>query len=373
MKVAAQQTLTDKVMSALATASQRTGIGFDYLLKTAARESAFNPAAKARSSSATGLFQFIDSTWLGVVRENGERFGLDAEAAAIEPAGRGKFRVSDPEMRSHIMGLRKDPEVSALMAGAFTEDNADYLRNAIGRDPSEGELYIAHFLGAGGAARMIELAETSPDEKAASHFPAAARANRSIFYKRGAARSVSDVYDNLVAKHEHTATPTVAPYAGASSPRIFNVPKVAQPIVAVSAPAASENGQMFRGLFQPANQSALGPSARSGLQTMSLFTTPGAKTAPIVATPVSAGSKAGTASETASVESVSRPTSVRRFSMRGTRDAAAIEISPPASRTSAVQTRVSDSGGAANPPASSTGLGSFFRGIASFFGLGNSA
>ena len=39
------------------------------------------------------------------------------------------------------------------MAGAFTKANSDYLATKLGRQPSEGELYIAHFLGAGGAAR----------------------------------------------------------------------------------------------------------------------------------------------------------------------------------------------------------------------------
>ncbi|MEZ5878217.1 MAG: transglycosylase SLT domain-containing protein [Tepidamorphaceae bacterium] len=372
MKVAAQQTITDRVMSALATASERTGIGFDYLMKTAARESAFNPSAKAPSSSATGLFQFIDSTWLGVVRENGSRFGLNEEAAAIEPAGRGKFRVSDPQMRSHIMALRKDPEVAALMAGAFTEDNADYLRKAIGRDPSEGELYIAHFLGAGGAAKMIELAETSPDEKAASHFPAAAQANRSIFYKRGGARSISDVYDNLVAKHEHTMTPNVAPHPGASSPRIFNVPKAKQPILAVPAPAPTDSRPML-GLFQSNGQSALGPSAQGGMKTASLFTTPGAQTSPIVAKPVPVSAKPDAVAEVKPAEPASRPRSMRRFSMHGANDAAAIRSSHASSKSAVSHQRVDGSESAATASAKGDGFASIFNGLASLFGFGRGA
>lgn len=298
MKIAATPTIPDKVLAALSNASERTGIGFDYLAKTAQRESSFNPQAKARTSSATGLFQFIESTWLGVVRENGERFGLDDEAAAIRSTGRGRLQVADPQMRDHILSLRSDPDVAALMAGAFTEDNADYLRKAIGRDPSEGELYIAHFLGAGGAAKMISLAESRPTDRAADHFPAAARANRSIFYKGGTASSVQDVYANLVAKHEHTATPAVAARPGASSPRLIEISGegAPQPIVT---PQPVQGGTLFSDLFQPGGRSGLGPAAKSGMGAMSLFST-------IDIPRAVAGDSAGAASANASVEETRR-------------------------------------------------------------------
>lgn len=180
------------------------------------------------------------------------------------------------------------------MAGAFTEDNADYLRKAIGRDPSEGELYIAHFLGAGGAAKMISLAESRPTDRAADHFPAAARANRSIFYKGGTASSVQDVYANLVAKHEHTATPAVAARPGASSPRLIEISGegAPQPIVT---PQPVQGGTLFSDLFQPGGRSGLGPAAKSGMGAMSLFST--------IDTPRAvAGDSAGAASANASVE-----------------------------------------------------------------------
>ncbi|MCB1474277.1 MAG: transglycosylase SLT domain-containing protein [Rhodobiaceae bacterium] len=365
MKVAVQQTMKDRVMSALANASARTGIDFDYLVKTAARESAFNPDAKAPTSSATGLFQFIDSTWLGVIRENGTRFGLDEEAAAIEPAGRGRFRVEDPQMRSHILALRNDPEVSALMAGAFTEDNADYLRQAIGRDASEGELYIAHFLGAGGAAQMIRLAESDPGARAADHFPAAAKANKPIFYKRGVARSVGDVYQKLVAKHEHMATPVTRAEAGASSPRVFSVPGSTANVPALSAstPVRGDGGA-FRGLFTSGAPRALGPGAQGGLDALSLFTTPGGQVTGFAPVQPPAGGEAFSAIDAPAAGTA--PVSERRVRLRGAGDAAAIErarhVPVPPSHTASVAPGAGTAGEA-------RGLGRFIKGIASLFGL----
>ena len=64
------------VRSAIAQASQATGIDFDYLLGQAQLESGLNPTARAGTSSATGLYQFIDQSWLGVVKQHGSDYGL---------------------------------------------------------------------------------------------------------------------------------------------------------------------------------------------------------------------------------------------------------------------------------------------------------
>ena len=57
------------------------------------------------------------------------------------------------------------------MAGAFTKANAGKLAARLGRDPTEGELYIAHFLGATGASRLIGLADSSPRRPRGRGFP----------------------------------------------------------------------------------------------------------------------------------------------------------------------------------------------------------
>ncbi len=189
------------VTGAIRQAAQATGTGFSYLLATAKIESGLNPKIKSTTSSATGLFQFIDQTWLMTMKLSGSELGYGRYADAIEKTASGRYLVRDPAMRAEILNLRKDPAANAAMAGALTRQNAARLRTRLGRDPTEGELYIAHFLGAGGASRLINAADKNPGVKAAALFPRAAAANRSIFYdKQGAARSVTGVYGLLVTK-----------------------------------------------------------------------------------------------------------------------------------------------------------------------------
>lgn len=198
------------IASALQSASQRTGVEFDYLLKTAMRESSLDCQAKSRTSSACGLFQFTEQSWLGTMKKHGAALGLGKEAAAIEQSG-NRFRVENAAQRAEILALRNDPHVAALMAGAYTQDSASALENRLGRSADEGELYVAHFLGAGGAAKLITAAEEAPNTRADLLFPAAAEANKAIFYKKdGQPRSAQEVYQNLVAKHEGTDATRIA-------------------------------------------------------------------------------------------------------------------------------------------------------------------
>lgn len=201
MKVGENSSIASRIEQAFQSASTTTGASFEYLVKTAKRESNFDEDAKARTSSASGLFQFIESTWLETVKQSGHKHGLGRYADQIERTANGKYRVSDPQMRREILSLRDNAEIASRMAGELTQKNAAYLLDKLGRDPSEGELYIAHFLGAGGATRLISLAETNPDMAADQVFARQARANKPIFYHRGQARSMAEVYANLVSKH----------------------------------------------------------------------------------------------------------------------------------------------------------------------------
>jgi hypothetical protein len=219
---AGSSAISDRIERAFDTASTTTGTSFEYLVKTAQRESAMNPAAKARTSSATGLFQFIESTWLETMKIDGPALGLSRYADQIE-VSKGRYRVTDPEARAEILALREDPEIASLMAGALTRRNATYLQDRIGRVPNAGELYIAHFMGAHGAASLIELATARPDASAAAHFPRHASANRSIFYEKGEELTVAAVYADLVSKHGGTgvavdpSAAVIAAYAPAGS------------------------------------------------------------------------------------------------------------------------------------------------------------
>jgi hypothetical protein len=147
--------------------------------------------------------QFIETTWLATMKQAGPALGYGRYADAITMDASGRYVVRDPAMRSEILKLRSDPTANAVMAGAFTKANASALSERLGRSPSEGELYIAHFLGAGGAGRLIALAATNPNAKAADFFPNAAQANTSIFYDRtGAARSLAQVRNVLTARYD---------------------------------------------------------------------------------------------------------------------------------------------------------------------------
>ncbi|TPE59061.1 lytic transglycosylase domain-containing protein [Sandaracinobacter neustonicus] len=164
------------VLPALVEAAQRTGVDFSALYHTARLESGFNPDAKARTSSATGLFQFIDSSWLNVLAKHGARHGLSAASKA------------------DALALRNDPRAASLMAAEHMADNAELLESRLGREAGPVDLYLAHFLGAGGAARFLEALSASPDQSAAALMPSAARANPSIFFQDGQPRSLAEVH-----------------------------------------------------------------------------------------------------------------------------------------------------------------------------------
>ncbi len=232
------------VNSALQYASRRTGVDLDYLKTTAKRESNLDPDAKAGTSSATGLFQFIERTWLGVLKTAGGRHGYGELAEKIQPASGGGYTVTDAKARKEILELRQDPKAAALMAGEFTAQNAETLKTALGRSATEGELYAAHFLGPQGAVDLIRLAESSPNTPAAERFPAAAKANRPIFYASGRQRSAAEVYRTITSGYDATpAVPENATYLA-------------------FAPGKSSEDHVFHGLFRSGDQ-GLGPIGRS--------------------------------------------------------------------------------------------------------------
>ncbi len=179
------------VHAAIARASAATGVDFDYLLAQARLESGLDPDARAPTSSAAGLYQFIDGTWLDTVDRHGASHGLGWADAAITRAG-GRA-VVDPALRDEVMALRRDPDAAALMAAELARDNAAALRGVLGREPDATELYLAHFLGAGGAGEFLSALAADPGQNAAALFPRAAAANRSIFHDGARARSVGEV------------------------------------------------------------------------------------------------------------------------------------------------------------------------------------
>jgi hypothetical protein len=262
MLIEATTEIGSRITGAIQEAARATGAGFDYLLKTALRESGFDPGSRATTSSATGLFQFIDQTWLSTVKESGPQLGYGRYADAIVKTSSGNYVVPDAAARSQVMKLRYDPTANAVMAGAFTQRNAAQLASGLGRQPTNGELYMAHVLGPGGAVKLISTATRTPQVKAADLFPGAARANRPIFYnKQGGARSVAQVYDLLGAKMNGSvaasAPATVPAAVAAISAATVGNPAAPATGSSVAAPAAvpvvsyaPDNTPMFQGLFR---------------------------------------------------------------------------------------------------------------------------
>ena len=126
-----------RVAGAIKQAAGTTGTSFEYLLTTAKMESDFNPAAGASTSSAHGLFQFIDQTWLGTVKEAGALLGYGKYADAITKSSSGSYSVSDPSQRTAILKLRDDPAAASSMAAVLTQSNSFKLTGKIGRRPTE--------------------------------------------------------------------------------------------------------------------------------------------------------------------------------------------------------------------------------------------
>ncbi|QEL21299.1 hypothetical protein FQV39_00975 [Bosea sp. F3-2] len=162
-------------------ASKIVGADPTLLMAVADKESSFSTAVKAQTSSATGLYQFIEQTWLGVIYEFGAKHGLVSEAKLIGRSGR-QFTISDGAQRQRILDMRREPYISALLAAEMLKRDTLRLERAMGRHLTGGEIYLIHFLGPDAAQTFIETMEETPGVKAAELLPKPAQANRPIFY-----------------------------------------------------------------------------------------------------------------------------------------------------------------------------------------------
>lgn len=192
----------DRVRAAIAQAAAQTGNSFDFLLAQARVESHLNPTAHAGTSSARGLYQFTEGSWLRALERHGGKHGLGATQAAILNGA-----ARNPIQRAAFLALRNDPTASSLMAGELANDNRVALTAHLRRTPDGAELYLAHFLGSDGANRFLDTLNASPRASAAGLLPQAANANRAIFYDgAGAPRSVAAVMQTIRARFESAMT-----------------------------------------------------------------------------------------------------------------------------------------------------------------------
>jgi hypothetical protein len=164
-------------------AAKTTGVDPAYAMALADKESGFDPDIRAATSSAVGLFQFLEGTWLQVLGEHAAKHGYNEIAAAIDIVG-GRPTVA-ADAKAWIMSLRRDPYLSALMACEMAKEASERLAKVTNGSVQDADLYLAHFLGAAGAERMLKLVETNPSKMAHAAFPKAAKANRSLFAAKG--------------------------------------------------------------------------------------------------------------------------------------------------------------------------------------------
>jgi hypothetical protein len=204
------------IRSAIQQASAATGVPFDYLVTQAQQESGFKADARAATSTAAGLYQFTEQTWLRMIREHGDRHGVSELSRTLKNA---ESRI-DAETRAKVLALRDDPKLSAAMAAEYARGNHEQLARALGREIGATDLYLAHFLGAGGATRFLAALRTEPGRAAAELLPEAAAANRGVFFAAdGRPRSIDEIYDRFAAKFESgQSEPTQAAAAPAAAP-----------------------------------------------------------------------------------------------------------------------------------------------------------
>lgn len=197
-----------RIVNAIKQASHKTGVNFAYLMEQAAAESSFKPEIKAKTSSATGLYQFIEKTWLNMVKKHGDKYGMGDLAAQID----GKGNVADPATKNKILELRKNPEKAALLAAEFAAENKAHLEQYVDGEIGATELYFAHFMGASGATGFLNAMKDNPMATGADLFPKEARANRNVFYdqKTGQPRTLAGIYDFFDKKFAASRTDSTA-------------------------------------------------------------------------------------------------------------------------------------------------------------------
>jgi hypothetical protein len=211
---------TPGVIGSIRQAARASDVDFGLLMAQAQQESGFQTDAKASGSSATGLFQFIDSTWLGLLQRFGDRYGMGALARQITTDAAGRPHVADAATRRQILDLRKDARLSAALAAEYARQNKQQLEQALGRSAGNADLYMAHFLGAGGAISFLKALGRGGSSPAADLLPEAAAANRGIFYddRTGRPRTVAEIYQSFAQRIDgearRLAAAAPAPLAG---------------------------------------------------------------------------------------------------------------------------------------------------------------
>ncbi len=178
-------------------ASEATKISANYLLALAKQESGCRSDAKASSSSAVGMFQFVEATWLGSMHQHGATYGEAQLASNIELNEQGRPYVSQNRTRQRILAKRTDAQLSAYLAAELARANASYITSKRDRSLAPTDLYLGHFLGPRDAVKFLKELDRRPGTDAHQLLPRAAKANPYVFFEGGdigQPRSVREVY-----------------------------------------------------------------------------------------------------------------------------------------------------------------------------------
>jgi len=197
------------ILAAIRLGSRRTGMDFSFLMELAAAESSFDPASIAPKTSAAGLYQFKDETWLEAVRNYGKKYGMEVYAEQVEEytnhAGKKRLRIPDPVIQAYVLALRHNPRVSALLAAEYVKHNGKRLTNTLDLEPGHTELYLTHLFGTTGAISFLKTLYEHPDRIADEVFPVAARTNQAIFHpKSRKPRTIAEIYQMFQRKFSTT-------------------------------------------------------------------------------------------------------------------------------------------------------------------------
>jgi hypothetical protein len=224
------------LVGTLVKAAEKTGVDPVYLMTLADVESSLEPRAKAPTSSAEGLFQFIDQTWLEILDLHAASYGFTAAAEAVRMVN-DEVVVADESKRNWVLGLKRDPYLAAVMAGELIKDVQRALQAEGERELAEAELYLAHFFGPKAAVRFLKALDEEPDAVAARLFPKAAKANLGLFSEqKGRKRrsiTVAELYDRIDSKilRRLNRYDVVAP-----KPTTLPIPKAASAFTASASP-----------------------------------------------------------------------------------------------------------------------------------------
>lgn len=159
------------VRDTIIAAAKVVGVDPGLLAGMAAQESGFQPGIRAKGSSATGLFQFLDGTWKQMLKQYGPKYNIPAGTPATNGAA------------------------NAILGAQYVKDNIEALRK-VTNNVQPGDAYLAHFLGLGGARKALKAGDNA---SFASLFPEAARANPAYSGTIGQVRA--QLTNNMFAKH----------------------------------------------------------------------------------------------------------------------------------------------------------------------------